>query len=95
MSYGGVTVPGMATYQRLSLSEIDLVPVKAWRKGKLTVTFGRVAGDEEERWYVHRSDWPWAAVFPGVLWRDACDFGDQWIRKGWIRVETGSDSIRG
>ncbi len=82
-------------YVKIALDQLDLRPTRRWRKGNITIDFGTVAGTDQ--WYVHRSTWPKAAVFPAVLERDACDFHWAHVRKGgWAEVPIGQlDSING
>ncbi len=75
----------MATYARIRLSGIGATPLRCWRNGEQTITFGMLG--DGDFFYVQRSDWPWAAVFPWVSERTAREFGDRQMAKGgWVEI---------
>lgn len=78
----------MATYARIRLSGVGATPLRCWRNGEKTITFGMLG--DGRFWYVQRSDWPWAAVFPAVSERAACEFGDRLLLgEPWTEVPVG------
>ncbi len=75
----------MATYARIRLTGVGATPLRCWRNGEQTITFGMLG--DGDFFYVQRSDWPWAAVFPKASERVACVFGDRQMAKGgWAEI---------
>ncbi len=76
----------MATYARIRLTGVGATPLRCWRNGDRTITYGQLG--DGQFFYVQRSDWPWAAALPKASERIACEFGDRWIcRGGWTEIQ--------
>ncbi len=59
-----------------------------WRKDRKVITFGQLVDTGE--WFVHRSDWPYSAVFDPVLEWNAAKLGERWMSSaGWVRQPLG------